>query len=190
MVKQKNNSFSWYSPVLSFYNFKVFERKMNTGSLLIYFLIGVLILSALAALRSYVDFYYQYSELESFFYTFVLVPLFLLIIYSIFHIFLNSYEKTGKKFWESYLVFSVVLVNFFILANILAIITIAVNSVIFSLISGIIIFAILIYLIIAFIANLKNYNKVSGHRIAASLMQCIFLIVVFVLIESMALGSL
>lgn len=173
MVKSKTLSLS--DLMLSFFKFNIFEKKISSKLLIIYNLVLLFIISILGILSNNIENYSLISNFTAFLYIIFGVPLMLIILFGLYYIFLNAYEIKRKKFYEAYLVFLSILFPFVIIGNLLNIIgkflLIPEVTLAILLLLGLL----SIYFVINFVLHFRNYYKISGFKIVASLLLVLFI---------------
>ena len=167
MVKSENKKeLSFFDYLKSSFQLDLFKsKKINLNSIMLYNFILLVVVSLINVLKTLSN---AQSAIQSFIYTLVGLPLLMLLLYSIFYIFLNAFEDKRKPFIESFLVFSAIILPFVIDLHILNWIgTQFVGAI--SIMIWILILLLYIYLLINLIFNFKNYYSTSGYRVLASI---------------------
>lgn len=191
MVKNNNQVFSWHSPLKSIYDFDVFTSKnLRKSSMLIYVALVIVLISFLNLFRSFIDASSDYEGIESFIFTMIVIPILFLILFSVFHLFLNAYENTKKTYLEGLLVFSSIFVNLFLVAHIIAFITMALDSRYTPIIVALLNLIAIVYFVIIFIKNYVRYANTTGYRIGASIVNSFLIYIIIFIIEIVTVNVL
>jgi len=178
MVKNKNLGVIKESVGLlaSFFNFKKFEEHVSKSVMVLYSAVFLVLIAVLSYFNnSYIN--NDFTIFENLIYVILFVPLFLLVLYALFYVFLRSFERNEKNFWESFLVFTSIVFPFFFIGHILGLVVKFISNE-FVLNFFVILFLLFfVYFIINLILNFKNYYKTSIFKVITSLILVNILIV-------------
>lgn len=179
MVKNKDSIFSYLKV---FYNFKIFSKDIEIKKAIIYCLIYLFLISIFSYIKNSFITKSIFNGLESLILSFFGVILMILVVYSLIFLFINSYDKTKRKFFEGFLVFSLISLPFLVIGHLINIIILYTYYNLIITILSIFITILWLYLVIVLIINLKNFYNISIFKIIASLLfTFIFLSIIIIL---------
>lgn len=180
MVKAKNSDLSYFDFTKSLLNQNTFSKKFKTKTAMIYSLVILLLFTIFNIITSLGT-----STLISnqFISSVIGVPVFILIVFTLFYLFLSAFETKIKHFWRSYIVFSIVALHYIFIGNILRfIVESTYNSTITLIVSSLLVLLI-IYFIINLTLSLKNYFKTTWQRIFVSFILVDILLGVLIIVQ-------
>lgn len=163
----KKKELDMFSFVRTLFDFKVLQNEFSIKSVAIYSLILLIIAVGLSTLNNSFG-YSPFTIVQIIFYSLLGIPFILLMLYGLFHVFLNALEEKRKPFWKSYFAFTAISLPFIIIGHFLNLANLTES---FGLITfaNMLIFALFVYFIINLIMNFKNYYSTSGYKVAVSL---------------------
>lgn len=170
MVKEKKIGFSELLKLP--FGFNVFKEKnyeICKKSAIIYVISLILISAIILGLHSLIP-QSQESFITNFFGALIMIPIIILIFYSLFYVLLNAYENKSKNYLEGLLIFTSSIMPFFLDAYILSLIEGFIFSYSISTLINLIILAIMIYMLVNLTINYKNYANSTYPRIISSLL--------------------
>ncbi|MFW6286059.1 MAG: hypothetical protein ACOC16_02960 [Nanoarchaeota archaeon] len=153
------------------FNFNTFDNNkiLNTKVGIIYSSIYLLLTLIVSVFRYNIQVNSTQTYTITFFYNLIGLILLTLIVFGIYYILLNAFEKKKKSFITSLLVFTSILYPFIFIGNLINYINYIIAMNIIAVISLLFITIIIIYMITLFIISFKKYYKTSGFKVAASL---------------------
>jgi len=180
MVKKENIRFQDLLKI--FYKFDIFTKSINYKVLILYNLVCLVLLGILGILSNNIENYSEYTNVGIFFFGIIGMPILLLLFFVLFYIFFNAFSINKRKgFFESYLVFLSICCPFILLGNIFNIIGKWSLNYFFVMLSIFLLFVILVYFMISFVLNFKNYANDSSFKVMASIILSIIVIFMFTL---------
>lgn len=165
MVKNKESMFS-YLKVL--YNSNVFSKNISNKKSIYYFGIYTFLIGLFSVIENLANPNRTFGSVVAFLQGILGMVVVVLILHTLTFILINSYEVSKKKFWDSYFVFGVISLPFFVLGHLFTLLLIYSYSNFILNTAQFVINALVFYLLIMLFGNLKSYYNVSGYRIAGS----------------------
>lgn len=167
MVKNKESIFSYLKV---FYNSKVFSKDVEVKKAIIYCLIYLLLISIFSYIKNSFIPESIFGGFQSFILPFIGVILMILIVYSLIFLVINSYDKSKRKFFEGFLVFSLISLPFLVIGHLINIIIIYTYSSLLMMILNLFITFLWVYLFIVLVRNLKVFYNISTSRMIVSIL--------------------
>lgn len=175
MVKNKKNlSFGELPKTL--FNFKVFENNITTHSLILYSALLIIISAGINMIKS-VQNYTAFEAFEAFVITLIGTPIILLVVYSLFYLFLRAFDPQTSSFFDGFLVFVAVTMPFILIGHIVNWIRFTFESLTYIL--GLLLVLFIIYYAVNMVLHMKTFFKTTKIRILVSFL---FVDIIFVVV--------
>lgn len=181
MVKtEKNNIFKETMGLFtSIYNFHKFEERVSKSAMMLYsfvLLITITILSYFISSTKTINTFLTTLQVM------IILPFLILGIYGLFYIFLRTFQKEKKDFWEGFLVFLCLVFPFLLIGNIIGFISKYISNDTILMFIAFLLIIFFVYFVFNIVLNLKNYYNTSSFTITTSLILVCILIFMFVIL--------
>ncbi|MDA3854755.1 MAG: hypothetical protein PF569_00750 [Candidatus Woesearchaeota archaeon] len=170
-----------------FFSTKVFEDKKIS----LKFLIGVFftvqfILGIISILKNLIPNYSLYSNSFKFFSVFLAWSIIYLILFTLFYLFLNTFEDNRKLYFESFFVSMMLLLPFVLIGSLFDYIGLLSLNPLVLIVASSFFLVLGIYFIVMFLLNFKNYYKTTFSRVFTSLILMISLVMILFLFATVS----
>jgi len=141
------------------------EKNVQIIQILQIYVFGLILTAIFSTLKASL---YNQKIWETFFSVFIALPLLLLILFTLIHIFLEAFSNSKIKFWKSYFLFSIVLMVEIVIGNFFNLLQAYFENEKLNYLLGIIIILLIVFIGILLSRKLKTYYKASYAQIIAT----------------------
>lgn len=149
--------------------YKTFTNPFSYKLATAYAIALIIILAIISVIKNNLENYSIISNTTVFFYSTIGVAAFFVIPFTLFYIFISSYEKTTISYPKGLLILAIIFLPFMILGNLIDYLAQYLANPAFATFSIFTIFILMIYSIIAFIFTIKNHYETTIPRTLSSI---------------------
>ncbi len=165
--KEKEGGVTLMQYPMSLYTFDFFTKKISSHTTLLY---GVLLIVALLIINFLKNMLVliptSMDRILSV--SLIGIPLLIFASFAGFYVVLNAFENNRKSFWQSFLVFLAITMQFIVIGHFLDLLVMLFNNSIMTTIISFLLVLLIIYFVVNFVINFKRYYNTSGYRVVVS----------------------